>query len=66
MNALKRFFCKSIFTIVFLLTLPGFIYGEQNDEDEYKLEVMTVTADKREENIQEVPSAITAFTKVNL
>ena len=36
--------------------------AKERDREEYKLETMTVTAEKREENIQEVPVSITALS----
>ena len=45
-------------------SLPCLVYGDQKDV--HGLESMTVTANKREENIQDVPSAISAFSKMEL
>ena len=39
---------------------------EEKVQEEYELETMTVTAEKRKENIQEVPAAISAFTEITL
>lgn len=39
--------------------------GEKTDE-EYKLEPTTVTAQKREENVQDVPASITVFSDIEL
>ena len=39
---------------------------EEKLQKEYELETMTVTAEKRKENIQEVPAAISAFTEITL
>ncbi len=41
-------------------------FGQEGDPDSYTLESITVTADKRAENIQKVPAAITAFTATEL
>lgn len=40
--------------------------GGVHAEEVYQLEAVTVTAEKREENIQKVPVAITAFTETEL
>ncbi|WP_158084580.1 TonB-dependent receptor [Henriciella pelagia] len=37
--------------------------AQQNDEDEARLSTVTVTAQKREENLQDVPIVITAFSE---
>jgi len=39
---------------------------EEKLQKEYELETMTVTAEKRKENVQEVPAAISAFTEITL
>ena len=50
-----------------VLSLCALIYPfKVSASEEYKLESLTVTADKREENIQEVPIAVTAFTETEL
>ena len=41
-------------------------FAEEKHSDAYKLETITVTTDKREQNIQEVPAPITAFTETDL
>lgn len=38
----------------------------KNIHEEYKLETITVTSQKREENIQEVPASITALSEVQI
>jgi iron complex outermembrane receptor protein len=39
---------------------------EEKLQKEYELETMTITAEKRKENVQEVPAAISAFTEITL
>jgi iron complex outermembrane receptor protein len=61
---LKKLFleCVLIWFSVVIFGVSGFC-EEQNS---VSLETITVTADKREENIQDVPVAITAFTEIAL
>ena len=40
--------------------------GEEKARGEYELEVMTVTAQKQEENVQEVPVSITVFNEQDI
>lgn len=42
------------------------ISQKEKPSDAYKLETITVTTDKREQNIQEVPAPIMAFTETDL
>jgi iron complex outermembrane receptor protein len=39
---------------------------EENANKEYNLETMTVTAEKREKNIQEIPASITALSEIQI
>lgn len=64
----------AIFTVTVALNLlsgPFAIAQEkkpkqQATQEEYELETMTVTAQKREENIQEVPASITALSEIQI
>jgi iron complex outermembrane receptor protein len=47
-----------------LFSAPFAIAQEEKAQKEYELETMTVTAEKREGNIQEVPASITALSDV--
>jgi len=47
-----------------LFSAPFAIAQEEKAHGEYELETMTVTAEKREEKIQEVPASITALSDV--
>ena len=47
-----------------LFSAPFAIAQEEKAQKEYELEIMTVTAEKREENIQEVPASITTLSDV--
>lgn len=47
-----------------IIATPPVIYGE--DGKTYELEAITVTVDKREENAQEVPAAVTVLTETDL
>lgn len=50
-----------------LFSLSGVVYADEtNSKDELRIESITVTADKRKENIQEIPSTISAFTEKNM
>ncbi|MEA2085069.1 MAG: hypothetical protein U9O82_12705 [Thermodesulfobacteriota bacterium] len=40
--------------------------GEEKARGEYELEAMTVTAQKQEENVQEVPVSITVFNELDI
>lgn len=56
------------FSIIMML-ITGFnpyCFGEDKPYDSMSLEKITVTADKRKENIQEIPSAITAFSETDI
>jgi iron complex outermembrane receptor protein len=47
-----------------LFSAPFAIAQEEKAQKEYELEIMTVTAEKREGKIQEVPASITALSDV--
>ena len=53
--------------LVFVLMLGGLSPGfAQQDQDTFMLEEMTVTAEKREENVQKTPISITAITGADI
>ena len=59
----------AIFAItVFLnpLSMPFAAMQEENANEEYKLETMTVTSQKREENVQDVPMGVSVFSGVQI
>ena len=81
MKNLKRVFLSGFAVCAFTLTVSLFTNsaavaqeettrGEAGKEvqtrDTLELETMTVTAEKRKEDIQEVPAAISAFTEITL
>ena len=51
---------------VIILQILIYISPAFGQDDSYTLDPVTVTADKRSENIQEVPGAVTAFTGTEL
>ena len=58
-----RFKPSAVSSIVALsLALTSSISFAQETEDEGRLETITVTAQKRAQNLQEVPVSVTAFT----
>ena len=60
----KNKFTKSTVSSAVLLSLLSTpLFAQQDDQQEAGLEVIQVTAQKRSENIQEVPIAITAFSE---
>lgn len=65
MSRFIRLTCLFIFLSIFLS--PFALAAEQTwDTEDYALSVMTVTAQKREENVQEVPASIGVFTGQDL
>lgn len=64
MNLCNTYFSKIVLIGLSLIFLSSFVYGEEKKS--FELESIIVTADKREENIQEVPMPITAFTETAL
>lgn len=63
-HACRRCWSSRVATILTLLMGAGFAYGEADSA--YQLDSMTVTAEKRDENLQDVPMAITAFSAKEL
>ena len=58
---IKSVFCAA--TAIFILLTHGGVWAEQKDQPEsHSLESVTVTAQKREENIQKVPVSMDAFS----
>ena len=57
---------KTICGAVLLCLTASFGYSEEERESDYLLETMTVTAQKQEENIQDVPMSISAFSDIHL
>ncbi len=64
----KRFLQAGVVTAIFAVALISSFFSapfaaaqEEKDRGEYELETMTVTAQKQEENVQEVPVSITVF-----
>ncbi len=45
-----------------LLTFPNLVIAEENEDENQTLEVITVTAQKREQSIQDVPISVTAVS----
>ena len=59
----------TIFAVTFALNLflvPFAVTQEEKVSEEYKLETMTVTSQKREENVQDVPVSISVFSDIQL
>jgi len=63
----------SIVAVIFIVTLalnlfsaPSAAAQEKKADEEYKLETMTVTAQKKEENVQDVPISMDVFTGIQL
>ena len=57
------------FTVTLALNLfsaPSAAAQEKKADEEYKLETMTVTAQKREENVQDVPVSMSVFSDIQL
>jgi len=50
----------------FILSLSTYSLANESQKDVSKLETMTVTADKREVNIQHIPTSITAYSDKQL
>ena len=48
------------------LSMPFAATQEENANEEYKLETMTVTSQKREENVQDVPMGVSVFSGVQI
>jgi iron complex outermembrane receptor protein len=77
LNGIRRMLISVLFVLYLLLpaglnaratndSQDSGIISEKDESRLLKLETITVTAEKREENIQEVPMAITAFTESEL
>ena len=74
----ERFLPAGVVTAIFAVALiSGFFSApfaaaqeekakEEVAQEEYELETITVTAQKREENIQEVPASITALSEIQI
>lgn len=62
---MKRLFALSVLIILFSLTYGGIppLNAEESADEEFTLEEITVTAEKREENQQKVPIAMEVITK---
>jgi iron complex outermembrane receptor protein len=70
----KQKFLLGNMIFLILVYLASSTWAEQGEQDvvkgkaqeEYELETITVTAQKREENIQEVPASITALSEIQI
>ena len=59
----------AIFAVTVVLNLflvPFAVAEEEKVQKEYELEVMTVTAQKKEENVQDVPMSISVFSDIQI
>ncbi len=62
----KKRVSNKIFCLVILLLWTGLLFGTVSSAQETQLETITVTADKREENVQKVTTAITVLSDVDI
>jgi iron complex outermembrane receptor protein len=69
---IERFFGKGVVAALLVVTgmihcwVPSATALEAETPDEYQLDTMTVTAQKREENVQDVPMSVSIFTDIAL
>ncbi|CCK82341.1 TonB-dependent receptor [Desulfobacula toluolica] len=69
MHVFKRSARIQYFNLVFfvlVLILVSSSFAQEKSSDSFKLETITVTAEKQEDDVQKVPSAITVFTEGDL
>ncbi len=66
MSSLKIQFFYGIFILFITTALIQQCFAAEDSSKALSIGKITVTADKRKENIQEVPSAITALTETNI
>ena len=62
----KKRVSNRIFCLAMLLLWTGLLFGTVSSAQETQLETITVTADKREENVQKVTTAITVLSDVDI
>ena len=66
MRRFKKFKFYQLIVILFVLFSPQLTLAQEKNIESKKLETITVTAQKQEENVQEVPISITVFTETDI
>lgn len=62
MNRMNRVLIGLVFALGFTLYYLPSLFAQESDEQEFTLEEITVTAEKRESNIQEVPASVSVVS----
>ena len=70
MNIIQRRLFKYLLSCGLIMGLAAPVFSQEDNSgkgiETLELEEMTVTAEKREENIQEVPMSVSAYSEISL